>query len=153
MKFIKPFVVFLVINFGALWIGTLLMQNGPQQEWYLSLNKAPWTPAGWVFGAAWTTIMICFSAYMSFLYLKHFTKKTVLLFAIQFILNISWNLFFFNLKLIDVGLINIISLTIIVAIFLFMYSKKLKLKSILILPYLIWLCIATSLNLYISLYN
>ena len=153
MKFLKPFIVFLIINFGALWIGTLLMQNSPQAEWYLSLNKAPWTPDGWVFGAAWTTIMICFSAYMSFLYLNHFTKKTVLLFVIQFLLNVSWNLFFFNQKLIDIGLVTIISLTVVVAIFLFRYSKKLKVKSVLILPYLIWLCIATSLNLYISLNN
>ncbi len=153
MKFLKPFGFFLIINFGALWIGTWFMQNGPQNEWYLGLNKAPWTPDGWVFGVAWSTIMICFSAYMSFLYLKHFTKKTIVLFIIQFILNISWNFFFFNQKLVDIGLVNIIVLTIIVFAFLISYAKDLKMKSILILPYAIWLCIATSLNLYISLYN
>lgn len=153
MKFIKPLIVFLIINFGALWIGTLLMQNGPQNEWYLNLNKAPWTPEGWVFGAAWTSIMICFSIYMTFLYLNRWSIKVIVLFLIQFILNVSWNLFFFNQKLVDIALVSIISLTIIVGIFLIQYSKKLKLKSILILPYFIWLCIATSLNLYISLNN
>ena len=44
------------------------MANGPQTEWYLNLNKAHWTPPGWVFGAAWTTIMICFSIYLSYLF-------------------------------------------------------------------------------------
>ncbi|MBV1888416.1 MAG: tryptophan-rich sensory protein [Urechidicola sp.] len=153
MKFLKPFIVFLIINFGALGIGTWLMAEGPQGNWYTQLEKAPWTPDGWIFGAAWTTIMICFSAYMAYLYLVQFTNKVRILFVIQFILNVSWNLLFFNQKLIDIALIDIVLLTIIVTAFLFTYMKDLKGKSILILPYAIWLCIATSLNLYISLYN
>lgn len=153
MKFTKAFIIFLVINFGALGIGSWLMAEGPQGDWYQQLKKAPWTPEGWVFGAAWTTIMICFSVYMAFLYLKRPTSKVLQLFAIQFVLNIGWNFMFFNQKLIAAGLANIILLTIIVAAFFITYFKDLKGKSILILPYLIWLCIATSLNLYIQLYN
>lgn len=153
MKFIKPLIIFLIINFGALGIGTWLMTDGPKSNWYLQLEKAPWTPDGWVFGAAWTTIMICFSVYMTFLFLARFTKKAFTLFTIQFVLNVSWNFFFFNQKLIDIALMNIVLLTIIVIAFLTTYLKDLKGKSILIIPYVIWLCIATSLNLYISIYN
>lgn len=153
MKFLKRFIIFLIVNFGALGIGSLLMADGPQGNWYTQLEKAPWTPEGWVFGAAWTTIMVCFSAYMTFLYLKRPTHKVLTLFSIQLILNVSWNFVFFNQHLIDVALLNIILLTIIVTAFLFTYIRDLKGKSILILPYLIWLCIATSLNLYIYMYN
>ena len=42
------FVLFLAINFSALGIGSYLMNNGPTSGWYLTLNKAPWTPPGWV---------------------------------------------------------------------------------------------------------
>lgn len=129
------------------------MADGPQGQWYQSLSKAPWTPDGWVFGVAWTTIMICFSIYMAFLYSIRPTSKVKLLFTIQFLLNVGWNFIFFNQKLTILGLITIILLTIIVAAFLLTYLKDLKVKSALILPYLIWLCIATSLNLYIVLYN
>ena len=153
MKFLKPFVTFLIINFSALGIGMLFMAEGPQGEWYMLLEKAPWTPAGWVFGAAWTCIMICFSIYMAFLYADGFTKKAKTLFIIQLLLNIAWNFLFFNQKLIDIALINIMLLTLIVTAFLFTYFKDLKWKSLLIVPYTVWLCIATSLNLYISLYN
>ncbi|WP_047545587.1 TspO/MBR family protein [Psychroserpens sp. Hel_I_66] len=153
MKFLKPFFAFLIINFGALGIGSLLMADGPKGEWYLQLNKAPWTPDGWVFGAAWTLIMIYFSIYMAFLYVKRPTKKVITLFTLQFVLNVLWNFLFFNQKLIEVALANIVLLTIVVAAMLFTYTKDLKVKSFLILPYLIWLCIATSLNLYILLYN
>ena len=153
MKFIKIFFIFLIINFGALGIGFLLMNNGPQDAWYLQLNKAPWTPPGWVFGAAWNTIMLCFSFYMAYLYLALPNTRVKLLFTVQFILNVIWNFIFFNQHLIGLGLLVILVLTSIVTIFLYDYKKLLGLKSLLIVPYFIWLCIATSLNLYVLLYN
>ncbi len=153
MKLLKYIILFLIVNFGALYIGNLLMNNGPQTDWYINLNKAPWTPPGWVFGAAWTLIMICFSIYMAFLIKLNFDKKVFLLFTVQFILNVIWNYIFFNQHLITLGLIVIMLLTAIVSIFLYDYKKVLELKSILILPYFIWLCIATSLNMYILIHN
>ena len=153
MKTFKVFIVFLIINFGALAIGGWLMNNGPQTDWYLILNKAPWTPPGWVFGAAWTTIMICFSIYMTSLYLSYNTIKLRTLFAIQVLLNVSWNYVFFNKHLMLPGLLVILLLTVLIFYLLLTNQKKLKLKSLLILPYFIWLCIASSLNFYIVLYN
>lgn len=153
MKLLKLIGLFLVINFGALAIGSWLMANGPQTPWYLDLNKAPWTPPGWVFGVAWTTIMVCFSVYMAFLYLKLPTTKVILLFGVQFVLNIIWNFIFFNQHHTGLGLLVIMALTAIISVFLYDYRKVLKLKTLLILPYFIWLCIATSLNMYILIYN
>ena len=68
MKQVKLTLLFLMINFGGLAIGSWLMDNGPMTDWYINLNQAPWSPPGWVFGAAWTTIMICFSIYMAYLF-------------------------------------------------------------------------------------
>lgn len=153
MKTFKVFIVFLIINFGALAIGGWFMNNGPQTDWYLALNKAPWTPPGWVFGAAWTTIMICFSIYITSLYMSHNTIKLRVLFAIQILLNVSWNYVFFNKHLLLLGLLIILLLTVLIFYLLLTNQKKLKLKSLLILPYFIWLCIASSLNFYIVLYN
>lgn len=153
MKLIKYIIFFLIINFGALALGTWFMQNGPQTYWYLGLNKAPWTPPGWVFGVAWTTIMLCFSIYMAYLYLALQNTKVKILFTIQFILNVGWNFVFFNQHLVGFGLLVILALTMIITIFLYDYKKLMSLKSLLILPYFLWLCIACSLNLYVLLYN
>ncbi|WP_282136343.1 TspO/MBR family protein [Seonamhaeicola maritimus] len=153
MKLFKYIIVFAIINFGALAIGNWLMNNGPQETWYLSLNKAPWTPPGWVFGAAWFTIMACFSIYMAYLYKDAFSSKVQGLFIIQFVLNVSWNYIFFNQHLVGLGLVVIMGLTATIAFFLNDYKKQLKLKTVLVLPYLIWLCIATSLNMYILIHN
>jgi len=82
MKQLMWLVLFLLINFSALGIGTWLMNSGPTSNWYLTLNKAPWTPPGWVFGVAWTTIMVCFSIYLSYLMNAKATDTFWLLFII-----------------------------------------------------------------------
>ena len=146
--------IFLVLNFGALAIGGLFTGTGVPSDWYVDLNKAPWTPPGWVFGAAWTTIMICFSFYMAFLWkLGEHKNKIVILFSIQWVLNVGWNPVFFYFHEVAAGLFIISLLTLLVAYFLFTYWPTLKVKSMLILPYLIWLIIATSLNGYILFNN
>tara|TARA_A200000113_G_scaffold132463_2_gene119157 strand:- start:1121 stop:1579 length:459 start_codon:yes stop_codon:yes gene_type:complete len=145
---------FLFLNFGALALGGLFAGSGAGSNWYAELNKAPWTPPGWVFGFAWTTIMLCFSVYMATLYTKTKSVKTIIiLYAIQWMLNVAWNPVFFYFHKANIGLILIVCLTILVAYFLFNFRGDLKAYSILILPYFIWLCIATSLNVYISLMN
>ena len=153
MKFYKGLLLFLFINFSALAIGSLLMNNGPSTEWYTNLNQAPWSPPGWVFGAAWTSIMICFSIYLIFLFTKQYSQKKIFLFSIQFILNVSWNYLFFNKQEVFIALISITLLTALIFFLFFHYYKELKKVSYLLLPYMIWLCIATSLNLYILIHN
>ncbi len=151
---IARLVIFLVINFGALGIGGLFTGKGVPSEWYANLDKAPWTPPGWVFGAAWTTIMLCFSIYLAYLWPHVQNKKFLIsLFVVQWILNVSWNPAFFYFHQVLLGLVIISVLTVVVAVFLFKYWDALAFKSLLILPYLIWLIIATSLNGYIWLHN
>lgn len=153
MKKSKLLILFLLINFGGLALGTVLMNNGPESNWYLTLNKAPWTPPGWVFGFAWTTIMICFSIYLTYFFLEHYSIKKVALYIVQVVLNVSWNWVFFNQHLVLAGLIILLLLTSILFYFFFNYRKELKSKSYLLLPYILWLCVANSLNLYILIHN
>lgn len=147
-------ILFLILNFGALYIGSLFTNMGVASEWYTELAKAPWTPPGWVFGAAWTTIMICFSVYMALLWPKAGNRLMLIgLFTVQWILNVSWNPSFFEYRDVLSALFIITALTLLVGYFLYRYWPKLKWKSALLFPYFIWLLIATSLNAYIWLNN
>ncbi|CAL2074647.1 TspO/MBR family protein [Tenacibaculum sp. 190524A02b] len=153
-KYVR-FIIFLIANFSALAIGVWLMNNGPRTDWYLSLNKAPWTPPNWMFGAAWSFIMFCFSFYMtklSFNY-KYLNKKLIVLYVVQWMLNVYWNYTFFNQHLTEVGLLIIIALWLLIGFFTFNFKKELKWVTLLIVPYLIWMTIATSLNAYIVFNN
>lgn len=149
------FLLFLVSNFGALGIGVLLMNNGSSSDWYLNLNKAPWTPPGWVFGAAWFSLMFCFSIYMTKLVItfKNPNSKLIKLFLLQWILNVSWNYIFFNQHFTIAGFVVIISLWLLVGYLTFEYIKKTKYYTLFILPYLVWMTIATSLNAFIIINN
>ena len=153
MKTSATFLAFLTLNIGALFIGVLLMNNGPTSEWYISLERAPWEPPGWVFGAAWTSIMVFFSFYMTFLYQNLKTSKVLLFYLPHFVLNISWNYIFMNKHMVDLGLINIALLTTLMFYFLFGFTKTLGNTRFFALPYCLWLVLATTLNLYIVIYN
>ena len=147
-------IVFLIINFGALAIGGIFTGSVVPSDWYQNLNKAPWTPPGWMFGFAWTTIMITFSVYMTYLWQNQDKRNVVfILFISQLILNISWSMVFFKFHLALLGLVVISALSILIAVFFFRYLETLKYWSLLILPYLIWLLIASSLNMYIYFKN
>ncbi|WP_115463133.1 TspO/MBR family protein [Winogradskyella aurantiaca] len=154
MKKAYLLILFLVINFGGLALGSWLMDGGPTSDWYNNLQQAPWTPPGWVFGAAWTLIMICFSWYLTTLFSLKVSTGMVLLYTFQVLLNVSWNWFFFNQHWTSIGLIVINILTIIIFTFFFAFTfKPIKIYRTLLLPYMIWLCIATSLNAYVVIYN
>lgn len=123
-------------------------------DWYHDLNKAPWKTPGWVFGSMWTTIMISYAVYMVHLIKATNTqKKIVLLFVAQWFLNVAWNPIFFHFKSPLLGLVIISLLTLLSGYFLLRFTKTLKLKSIFIAPYFLWIFFATSLNAYIVLFN
>lgn len=150
----KRFLIFLLINFSALGLGGLATSSGVASSWYQGLDKAPWTPPGWVFGFAWSTIMLCFSFYMAALWDRIPQRKNwIILFAIQWILNVSWNPVFFTWHQAEAGLVIIISLLLVVTIFTFGLMRRLGRWTGFILPYFIWLLIATSLNSYIVWFN
>lgn len=149
-------IIFFLLNFGALALGGFLSGNPGENEWYQGLNKAPFTPPGWVFGFAWTSIMICFSFFMF-----HITggslnqhKKVLINFFIQWILNVFWNPVFFRLHEVLIAQIILIFLTLTITYFLFIvWKQKNTLNIILILPYFLWLIVANALNGYVLLFN
>jgi len=143
----------LILNFSALAIGSIFTESGVSSDWYQNLSKAPWTPPGWVFGAAWSTIMFFFAIYMAYLINLKPKKRIIIIYSIQWILNIAWNPIFFYLHEILIGLICISFLTVLITVLLFKYWKEQKTKTLLLVPYAIWLIIATSLNAYVFLYN
>lgn len=151
---LKRIILFVVLNFAALLIGGIFTGSGVPSEWYQALNKAPWTPPGWVFGTAWTLIMICFAIYMAYLIQKQTGRKgIIILFSIQWILNVAWNPIFFYAHAVFFGMICISMLTLLIAFLFFGYWRDLKYKSLFLAPYLIWLIIASSLNAYILFFN
>lgn len=153
MKNILVYIAFFVLNFGALALGGLFTGSGVASDWYANMNQAPWTPPGWVFGAAWTSIMICYSIYMARAWNRIDRKKLAVLFSFQWVLNVSWNPVFFYLHETEFALLLITALTLLLLLKIVLFRAKMKYVTFLLMPYFIWLCIATSLNAYIVVNN
>lgn len=152
-QILLPLGIFLLINFGGLALGGWLQGGGPSGEWYQSLNRAPWTPPGWVFGAAWTSIMACFSIYMAYLYRDNWSGGVLGLFVAAFLLNLIWNPVFFRFRQVEAGLVILIALLVVIGALLIGQWKGMSWKSLLLLPYVIWLVIAISLNGFVLFEN
>lgn len=129
------------------------MDNGVVSDWYSNLNKAPWTPPGWVFGVSWTLIMITFSIFMAKFW-SYGNTTIVTLFIAAWILNVVWNPLFFKYHLTTISLFEIVSLTLLIGYFIILGVKQIGLGyTLLLVPYFIWMLIATSLNAYIVFKN
>lgn len=143
---------FILLNFTGLAIGALWTEPGVTSEWYQNIIKAPWTPPGFVFGLSWTIIMICLSIFMTNLYERNDGSYNKLL-LLSWGLNILWNPLFFHLHLTWISALVITSLTFVIGYLIHQNRKRYKYMWLLLLPYFVWLNIATSLNLFTSIMN
>ena len=151
MKKVLSFILFLIFNFLALAIGGFSTADAVFGDWYINLNKAPWTPPGWVFGFAWTLVMFTFSIFMQRLWFastKEGRSKVLYLYLLQLVFNVIWNPVFFSWHLLGLSLVVILALFFILIQLLRITLLAEKFLVLLLSPYLIWLCIAISLNAY-----
>jgi len=151
--YILTLLAFFTINFGGLWLGGLATDPGVTSEWYTTLNQAPWTPPGWVFGLAWTIIGATFSVFMTNEWSNKENPIPRGLFIESLLLNIAWNYVFFAQHTFAAGLVIT---TLAAIVFLMAHYARITGgwgKAIWIMPYFIWLMIASSLNWYIVIMN
>lgn len=132
------------------------MEGIKNREWYLSLNKSKLTPPGYVFGIVWPILYLLLG--ISFLLTIKSPKcigfcSPLVFFTIQMILNLIWTTVFFRVKMMKTALILIYS---IIALTIVAFTRMLPVNStaaLLLIPYLLWLCFASYLNLYIVVKN
>ena len=153
-NYILTLLGFLALNFGGLWLGNIATGPGVVSDWYTSLNQAPWTPPGWVFGLAWTIIGATFSVFMTNEYeARNDNPIPWSLFRESLLLNVFWNFIFFAQHTFAAGIV----ITVLAAIvFMMAHYTRLTMgwkRALWIMPYFLWLMIAMSLNWYIVIMN
>ena len=138
------------LNFLGLAIGGMATGPGVASDWYASLEKAPWTPPGWVFGAAWTLVMLGFTVFIAHWWaeakLQGKSASVLRLFALAWVLNVAWNPLFFGAHQAGWALLEILTLFAVILALARQGWSQAGVARWGILPYLIWLCVATSLN-------
>jgi translocator protein len=144
----------IAIAFATSALGGFLTQLSP---WYYALKMPEWQPPGPAFGIIWTTIyaLATTCAVMVWRTVHNRADGTRILgvFGVNISLNLLWSYLFFTLQRPDWALymVGIFWLSIL-AVMIVVWPRN-KVASLLLLPYLIWVAIASFLNLEIVLLN
>lgn len=148
--YILSVAICLIIGMSA---GTF--QSDSLSGWYLTLNKSSLTPPGIMFPIVWTILYICIGLSLAFIIIKKPANRELLyaLWGGQMIFNFLWSMLFFYLRNPVLGFVDIIVLDILVLLFILFTFNSIKISSLLFMPYMIWLLLATYLNGYIMFNN
>lgn len=142
----KVLIFCLLIVFGVAFIGGLFTSQNVNSEWYDSI-KPDITPPSFVFPIVWNILffLIALSLYFVWINSKD-KKKVILLFGINFVLNILWSVFYFGLKS-PLFAFFVMILLLISILSLILFSKKINKYSFwCLIPYFVWVCFASVLN-------
>ena len=160
---LKPnyLIIPLVTVFVAL-LGTFFTSSG--MEWYNNaLIRPALAPPKWAFPVAWTLIFVCTTISVMIIWNKTEKNKRFLwifrtkemkpeyqwiigLFIINAILNVGWSLLFFKMHMLGASLAEMLFLEATNIALLILTWKISKKASVLLVPYALWVALATVLT-------
>ena len=121
--------------------------------WYAALSKPSFNPPNSIFGPVWTTLFLLMGISAYLIWRKGVQNNNVrialLIFILQLLLNVLWSYLFFGLHSPSSAFFEIIFLWLAILITFLSFMKISKSAGILLLPYLLWVSLATILNLFI----
>lgn len=132
------------------------MDNYYKKKEYTQLKKSPLTPPNYLFGIVWP-ILYLLMAISLFIILKinkySFNSIPIVIFIIHLFFNFIWTYLFQNYKNKMIALADLLIVILLTIYIIIEFYKINKLASYLLIPYIIWLCFAFYLNLFIVINN
>jgi translocator protein len=137
---------------AVLLAGTLsgrLSGSGAGNPWFDALDKPPFMPPGWVFGAAWSILYVLLG--LSLAMVLHARgakdrKKALILFALQLALNLAWPPVFFAYHQLGLAVSMIAAMIVLTVGMIFLIWRFRVVAALLLYPYLGWLMFAAMLS-------
>ena len=150
---ILSFILFAITTFSASFIGGLVTINF-KEPWYSNLSKPQYTPPDWIFGPVWTLLYLFMAVAIWNAWHKN-TKNLniVFLYFIHLFFNTTWSIVFFGFHNISLAILNLVVLIIFIVLLVIKYKNISLLSMYLMIPYLLWCCLALLLNINIFLIN
>ncbi len=134
------------------FIGSFFTDAG-LASWYATLSKPWFTPPGWFIGAVWITLFSLMGIALYLVWQKGFTRIALGIFSVQLILNMLWSFLFFGLQNPFLALVEILILWVFIALNIWAFYRADRRAGYLLVPYIVWVSVATTLNYYILILN
>lgn len=121
--------------------------------WYQSLALSPLQPPPWAFGLIWSILYVLLSISFAYAVTRRQPNKGAMLgYLLNIVLNALWSPFFFLLQNPAIALVVLLAL-ILNLIILMRNVRRQPVSFYLLIPYLVWLSIATILNISVLVLN
>lgn len=147
-KLINFFRIFLPIILGGI-VGFLIKDSID----YPNLIQPPLAPPKIVFPIFWTILYLLMGT-SYYLYRKeHDNHSEIFAYYTQLILNLSWTIIFFILKLRLLSIFIILIIIVLVFYLIIKFWAQKRVSAYLLIPYIIWLLFALYLNVGIYILN
>lgn len=138
----------LLLCYGAAAVGGLFGTGG-RGDWYADLAKPSWTPPSWVFGPVWTLLYGMMAVAVWLVWLRHSWRPAVApmaAFAAQMVFNAAWSPLFFGLHRPGIAFADIVLLWLALVATVWLFLRRTVLAGLLLVPYLLWVSFAVTLN-------
>ena len=149
-------VISIIACFAAAGIGSLFTFKAIP-NWYAGLKKPSYTPPNWAFGPVWTALYLLMGISVFLVWQKGLATNGALfafiLFWIQLVVNAIWSIVFFGKKSKGGGVITIIVLWLLIMVTMITSFRVSDWAGALLIPYIMWVSIASYLNIGIWLLN
>jgi len=136
-----------VLSFGTAGVGGALTDLGP---WYFSLRHPDWKPPDAAFGVIWTTVftLCAISAWLAWRSADTpaLRRRIGLLFGVNAALNVLWSALYFTLQRPDWAVLEVALLWFSIVALIVGLWRLSRWASVLLLPSLVWVSIASVLN-------
>ena len=154
MKRVIYILVAILICFGVGYTANIF-QAESLATWYPTLVKSELTPPNYVFPIAWGIIYFCSGLSIGLVWNKRETLYSGLawIFILQLVFNFAWSFLFFYLQDPFSGLIDLLLLDLTVSFYIITSYRINKISAWLFSPYILWLILATYLNIFILIKN
>jgi len=140
----------LAVILSASFAAAMTAAAYPPGDWYASLRKPWWTPPGWLFPIAWSIMYALMSA-AAFLVWTFAPpgEGTVplLVYGLQLVLNGLWSPAFFGTRRMGLGYLVVVALWVAVLATVVLFFGINYWAGLMMLPYLLWVTVASFLNL------
>lgn len=120
-------------------------------EWYSQLIKPDWAPPSWLFGPVWTVLYVIIAITYGRVFYMAYTRQIPWIVTVPFILNLIFNIAFTpiqfglqNLTLASIDIVLVLGTLVVAMLAIYRYTPIITYANI---PYLLWVCFATVLQM------
>lgn len=126
-------------------------------SWYLQLKKPSWAPPAWLFGPVWSVLYVLIFISFGKVLWSVWHNELPWIVALPFVLNLFFNSIFtylqFKLKNNLLAVLDVVLVLITLKLAMWAIFPYVPWVAYILIPYLLWVCFATVLQLTITYLN